>query len=116
MDTNKMREQFETALVTKLVRELAEKAPGLPADAAEIIVRSQWLERKGDGYAAPVPDHGWWAWQASREAVVVELPEKSGEGKGHCSTEPFEHYGDGWDECLENAVALIEAQGLRVTQ
>lgn len=98
MDTNKMREQFEAALVAKLVRELCAKAPGLPANAAEPIVRSQWLERKGDGYAAPVPDHGWWAWQASREAVAVVLPDE----------EP------GYMYYAPDVLAAIEAQGLKV--
>lgn len=112
MDTNKMREQFEAALVTKLVRELAEKAPGLPADAAELIVRSQWLERKGDGYAAPVPDYGWWAWQASREAVVVELPRDIDQfadddpGRRAFSL----HTNTAYRECRR----AIEAQGLKV--
>ena len=103
MDTNKMREQFEAALVTKLVRELADKAPGLPADAAELIVRSQWLERKGDGYAAPVPDHGWWAWQASREAVVVELPDYQFDETDRA---------DGFNTCLRQSIEAVEALGL----
>lgn len=104
MDTNKMREQFEAALVTKLVRELCAKAPGLPADAAELIVRSQWLERKGDGYAAPVPDHGWWAWQASREAVAIDLPSVTEVG-GLCGM----RY---WTE--RQVITAVEAEGLRV--
>lgn len=75
MDINKMREQFEKSMLEKLVRELMVKADGLNAEAAEIIVRHTWLERDGDGYKAPVPNYCWWSWQASRESVVVELPE-----------------------------------------
>ncbi|KQQ60130.1 hypothetical protein ASF84_05325 [Pseudomonas sp. Leaf127] len=45
----------------------------------------------------------WEGWQASRQAVVVDLPE---------TFEP----GHGWDLCMEvdEVVAAIEAQGLRV--
>lgn len=45
-----------------------------------------------------------WAWQASREAVVVELPARKGE-----STR-----GNGFNEALAECRAAIEAQGLRV--
>jgi hypothetical protein len=57
------REQFEKAMLAKLVAELMVKAVGLSSEAAEIIIQHTWLEREGDGYKAPVPDYCWWAWQ-----------------------------------------------------
>ena len=62
MDTNKMRDQFEAWAIK---------------DAAS-TGRSLKFERGGEWYLGK--DHqqmnlGWAAWQASREAVVVELPE-----------------------------------------
>ncbi|MCQ0168456.1 hypothetical protein DN388_15980 [Pseudomonas sp. S12(2018)] len=55
----------------------------------------------------------WLGWQASREAVVVELPPKI---SAHNTTEggfirpEAEHYDEAVDDCRE----AIEAQGLRV--
>ncbi|MBF8732829.1 hypothetical protein IRZ59_20565 [Pseudomonas guariconensis] len=54
-----------------------------------------------------------WAWEASREAVVVELPPKI---SAHNATEggfvrpEAEHYDEAIDDCRES----IEAQGLKV--
>jgi hypothetical protein len=54
-----------------------------------------------------------WAWEASREAVVVELPPKI---SAHNTTEggfvrpEAEHYDEAIDDCRE----AIEAQGLKV--
>ena len=103
MDTNKMREQFESALVDSLV------ADGWAYASARLI-----LERGSDGrYRSIKADAGWWAWQASREAVVVELPPKI---SWHNTTEggfvrpEAEHY----DEAIEDCRSAIEAQGLKV--
>lgn len=108
MDTNKMRDISREQFEAWAWREYGQL---LWWDMSY----SEVFRRDGESYMTEFLSVRWEAWQASREAVVVELPEKSGDGRGHCSTEPYEHYGDGWDECLENAVALIEAQGLRVT-
>lgn len=61
MDTNKMREQFEAAFVEEQVRLCGE---GFRSSVLYMIEQN----------VAPVR-MAWWAWQASREAVVVELPE-----------------------------------------
>ncbi|MCK2109200.1 hypothetical protein [Pseudomonas juntendi] len=61
MDTNKMREQFEAAYAAKSTARNGRFYPGV-------------LTRGDDGdYVIPSVQSAWWAWQASREAVVVEL-------------------------------------------
>lgn len=75
MDIESMREEYESALICREVASLLAKAPEMEEASAEIIIRAICLERKGDGYAAVVPDYGWWAWQASRESLLVELPQ-----------------------------------------
>jgi len=47
----------------------------------------------------------WLGWQASREAVVVELPDRDVE---QCA------YSLGFNSCLKQSRAAIEAQGLKV--
>lgn len=74
MDTNKMREQFEAAFIEKCAADLNGKVPGITREAAIKFIRCNWLARSGDDYELPVPNGAWWSWQASREAVVVELP------------------------------------------
>ncbi|CAI8970139.1 hypothetical protein [Pseudomonas soli] len=104
MDTNKMREQFE-------------KRIHQPAG-------SYWCEKDRtyryedyDTASSQIHECQWqaWivAWQASREAVVVELPPKI---SAHNTTEggfirpEAEHYDEAIDDCRE----AIEAQGLKV--
>ncbi|MGE8461897.1 MAG: hypothetical protein ACN6P0_12575 [Pseudomonas capeferrum] len=60
MDTNKMRAEFEAAFVEEEVRLLGE---GFRSSALYMIEKNTVNVRSA-----------WWAWQASRDAVVVELP------------------------------------------
>lgn len=104
MDTNKMREQFEAAYMRDLV--------GNSLSAA-----CDWLERGSDGEYRSFQARGaWWSWQASREAVVVELPSRP-----HASEEEQERMTDyeiglghggceEWDKIRDK----IKAQGLKV--
>lgn len=62
MSTEKMREEFEGAYVRDLVGNSLSSA-------------CEWLERGSDGEYRSFQARGaWWAWQASREAIEVELP------------------------------------------
>ncbi|RRV49560.1 hypothetical protein [Pseudomonas sp. p106] len=71
MDTNKMREQFEAAFVEEMVARCGE--------GFRSSVKFFFVEKEPDGtYSNPIAHAGWWAWQASREAVVVELPKVVG--------------------------------------
>lgn len=99
MDTNKMRAEFEAAFVEEEVRLLGE---GFRSSALHMLEQNTVNVRSA-----------WWAWQASREAVVVELPPKI---SAHNTTEggfirpEAEHYDEAVDDCRE----AIEAQGLKV--
>ena len=48
----------------------------------------------------------WWAWQASRAAVVVELPD----------VRWGDPYSSGWNDMHGEALKAIEAAGLKVKQ
>lgn len=62
MDTNKMREQFEVAFPEHLL------ATGWGRSSTAMM-----LERDGAGeYKSARTQGAWWAWQASREAVVFD--------------------------------------------
>ena len=91
MDTNKMREQFEAAVIARL------KESGF----LEVEIRVECLARSGDGYQDGSVDAYWHFWKASREAVVVNLP---------CDVS-----GGLYRLALEDCTRCIEAQGLRVT-
>ncbi|MNJ40184.1 hypothetical protein D3C77_350740 [compost metagenome] len=93
MDTNKMRDAFESWAIE---------------DAAS-TGRSLKFERGGEWYLGK--DHqqmnlGWASWQASRAAVVVELPPK---WRDETSSNK-----QAWDCGIEDARMAIEAQGLKV--
>ncbi|WP_060514897.1 hypothetical protein [Pseudomonas sp. NBRC 111132] len=100
MDTNKMREQFEVWAAKNYV---------VPPGIGHLFVRAEI----GDGYRLSNINHAWRGWQASREAVVVDLPPKI---SAHNTTESgfvrpeAEHYDEAIDDCRE----AIEAQGLKV--
>ncbi|MGJ3438623.1 hypothetical protein AAZU54_01340 [Pseudomonas sp. Je.1.5.c] len=98
MDTNKMREMREAFERTNS-RDHRRQPP------------------KGNNYIDPMAQADWESfqkgWQASREAVVVELPPKI---SAHNTTEggfvrpEAEHY----DEAIDDCRAAIEAQGMKV--
>lgn len=60
---DKMREEFEAAL-------LSEKCA-----SCDELVKADWIARGSDGeYRSYFVRGAWWSWQASRAALVVELP------------------------------------------
>lgn len=108
MDTNKMREQFEAWECD---------APQGPQ------TDPMWLmyDAESNAYGLDKIQDRWEVWQASREAVVVELPEpESPESYGVTQQDDPEQY-----EALESRMGAqysaifkckraIEAQGLKV--
>lgn len=99
MDTNKIREQFEAAYLAESTRRNGRTYPSV-------------LTRGDDGnYIIPSVQSAWWAWQASREAVLVDLPDVA-------SYEVYDQQHDflHTDEVtlMEAVRAAIEAQGLKV--
>lgn len=102
MDTNKMREQFEAWVLRDYP--------------------NQNMRRFNNGeYCSTTVEHCWLSWQASREAVVVELPEpESPESYGVTQKDDPEQY-----QVLESRMGAqysaifkckraIDAQGLKV--
>lgn len=68
MSTEKMREEFEAAYVEGLVARCGE---GFRSTAEYSLE-----QRRPDGEYLNYPDFiAWWAWQASRAAIEVELPD-----------------------------------------
>ncbi|MDX3744819.1 hypothetical protein [Pseudomonas sp.] len=103
MDTNKMRAEFEAAFVEAEVRLLGE---GFRSSALHMIEQNTVNVRSA-----------WWAWQASREAVVVELPKSRADAgetangdQSLLSALMANHL------AIEQCKEAIEAQGLRVAQ
>lgn len=89
MDTNKMREQFEVWAAKNYV---------VPPGIGHLFVRAEI----GDGYRLSNINHAWRGWQASREAVVVELP-------------MFDDYPASMERDMRESLrSAIEAQGLKV--
>ncbi|QDC04716.1 hypothetical protein FH041_07155 [Pseudomonas sp. SWI7] len=84
MDTNKMREQFETS----------------PKFRGMDFTRSS---THPEFYESPYANGAWDGWQASRAAVVVELP-------------MFDGYPASMERDMRESLrSAIEAQGLKVT-
>lgn len=91
MSVEKMREGFEEEYMI----DICERTASAPDPG--------WLERGSDGeYRSYRAQGAWWGWQASREALVIELP--SADGLSPQSAE----YGAIWD-CRE----AIEAAGAK---
>lgn len=65
-----MREEFEAAVMARMME----------SGFLAIEVKVEMLGRDGEGYSDPSADAYWHYWQASRAALVVELPRKIGEG------------------------------------
>lgn len=92
MNESKMQEEFEAAIA---------------AESGESIT-AVFLSRKGDTYATSVLHFAWWAWQASRAALLIEHPEK-------CEfAEVDGSYHKGYRQGMRNMVDAIEAAGLKV--
>ena len=83
MSNDKMREEFEVAVA------LEAKEP----------VLAVYLSRRDDTYSTSTLHFAWWAWKASREALVIELPDEDGM-QGHL-----------W---APDVVAAMEAAGVKV--
>lgn len=94
MDANKMREQFEAkfpvpaGVAWKEAIEMYEVVEVWKLDQAITIGKYNWL---------------WEGWQASREAVVVELPDYQFDETDRA---------DGFNTCLRQSIEAVEALGL----
>lgn len=99
MGIEQARVNFEIAYAEKLNSD----HPGASVTANEVKA-----SRNGDEYAGQLASSAWWAWQASRESLVIELPVRD--------SDPTP--GEGWarDAAIEACAEAIEAAGLKVKQ
>ncbi|MEC4022164.1 hypothetical protein VSO52_05105 [Pseudomonas fulva] len=114
MDTNKMRQDFEAAFIAEQVAKFGE---GFRDSAIHLLKRDGAFLTNPSFYEVRRREQGmydnywvemvWWAWQASREAVVVELPSPM-------DAPPYASYEGGWNDMRDEAVDGIEEQGLKV--
>ncbi len=109
MDTNKMREQFESAFIAQQVAAFGEYTR---EGAVHRLKRDGEFDKPPTAYDLHRREQGmydeywiemlWWAWKASREALVVENPFDV------CIGDPDAMWAHGVAE------KSLKAQGLRV--
>lgn len=70
-----------------------------------------WMFERGQlcEYASIGANIAWIAWQASRAALVVELPKPM-------DAPPYASYESGWNDMRGEATEVLEAAGVRVAQ
>lgn len=91
-----MREEFEQAVVNMHV------SHGVtPEDAAA------FLETGSNGYRSVGTKSAWFAWQASRECLVIELPEKD------LITDPSDMFSIGSNGAINKCRDAIHAAGVK---
>lgn len=90
------REQFEA---------WAEEAGALPWG----YLKKQ--RTQNDGYSVQIYNYMWSAWQASRDAVEVELPQ---EAKCRFKYPEAEAQCDGFNDALSQCAEVIRAAGIKV--
>jgi hypothetical protein len=109
MSIEKMREEFEAAFAEEMVARCGE--------GYRSSVEFFFVEKEPDGtYSNPIAHAGWWAWQASRAALVIELPPTPPVPEG-----PEEAIDDSHMDAYHSAVGMrhaclkfIEAAGVKV--
>lgn len=92
--SDKMREEFEAAIAL---------------EAGQSLVAIQ-LSRMADSYSTSALIYAWWAWQASRSAVVIDKPEDFTDGGSPNARILIAHH----REIVGRWVNSIEAAGLKV--
>lgn len=101
MTNAKIREQFEAAIIERF-KESA---------FTEVEIRVECLGRSAEGYRDSSVDAYWHFWKASREAVVVPLPDTSEMAQRAAAGNEYSAIRI---EQQARCRAAIEAQGLRV--
>lgn len=91
---DKMRDEFETAIAE---------------EAGQSLTAIQ-LSRMADSYSTSALIYAWWAWQASRKVMVIELPEMPKAQR----TDEEATFSAGGCDMLRKCKKSIEAAGLMV--
>lgn len=89
MSTEQMRQAFETAYLL-VVNE---------GEEIEITEEDMRNSRRGGEYTGSIASGAWWAWQASRAAVIVQMPQQSGANPD-------------WNQAIRYCIQAVEAEGL----
>lgn len=63
-----------------------------------------------DRYRFNTTEVAWKAWQASREAIEIELPAECQESDAHYM------YQNGWNECIDDMKASFSTAGIKVKE
>lgn len=71
------------------------------------LINGGLAKHENGKYASELTDAVWRGWQASREAVEVELPPRV-----DCCNVPFAAHS--WNACLEESEKRIRAAGIKV--
>jgi len=95
MCESKMREEFE-------------KAVALEAGEPLLAV---YLSRRNDTYSTSTLHFAWWAWKASREAVVIELPPVQMAQR----SDEEATFSAGGNDMRRKVIKAIEACGVKAT-
>jgi uroporphyrinogen-III synthase len=93
MSNDKMREEFEVAVLRDWPQAKLHRCAAVSSRAGQ--------------YADEIIQHAWWGWQASRAALVIELPELNPE-MFSCNV-VFGH-----EKARNEATKAIEAAGVKV--
>lgn len=88
-----MRKEFEQAVVNMHV------SHGVPPEDA-----AAFLETGSNGYRSVSTKSAWWAWQASRECLVIELP-----AEPECPEDPEEAIDDSHMDAYHSAIRMRNA-------
>ncbi|KTC59085.1 hypothetical protein [Pseudomonas savastanoi] len=90
MSNDKIHEEFEAWAIARFINSATMKPLQRSAD-------------EPDGYHYPVLNTAWEAWKASREALVIELPQQSGANLD-------------WNQAIRYCHQAIEDAGVKVSQ
>lgn len=105
MNIEKMREEFELSYAAHIQEKLGGPIPKGVLD--------EYMVRGSDGeYRSYQAQGAWWGWQASRESLVIELPERLNEGWQ--DGDPMGTHPDGDWMRSDEVIQAIEAAGLKV--
>ena len=77
------------------------------AECLNGLINGGLAKHENGKYVSELTDAVWRGWQASREAVEVELPTRV-----DCCNVPFAGYS--WNACLEESEKRIRAAGIKV--
>lgn len=89
--SDKMREEFEAAVLRDWPQAQLRRCDAVSSRAGQ--------------YVDERIQHAWWGWQASRAALVIELPPEWA---------PVSERDEGANEMREHCVSAIEAAGLKM--